>query len=189
MSDTLLGLAVLLRTLEPLANGLVDLDVVARARLNALAGKRLRLLPTAPDAAQTSAGTPASVTLAFATDRFTLHAGDASPVDLELTGSPRALLHALRCGRTDDAAFTVGAIGDAALLTAIAAMLRELSPDLLAPLRAFVGADAGSALHTGGALARALATRLAASAGPLLDSSAAVLRDLTAALRRRRSGD
>ena len=183
MSDALLAMSVLLRALEPLANGLVNLDVVARARLHALAGKRLRLCPG------TAAESASSVTLAFGAERLTLRAGDTLAVDLELSGSPRALLHALRSGRTDDGRFAVGAIGDVALLDAVAAILRELSPDLLAPLRAAVGADAGSALHTGGALAREAGRRLAAGARPLLADSAKVLRDISAMLRRRRSGD
>ena len=187
MSDALLGMSALLHALEPLANGLLDLDVVARARLNALAGKRLRLCPGT--GAVDPAATSASITLAFGTDRFTLHAGDTQPVDLELSGPARALLHALRTGRADDEAFGVRAGGDTELLTAITATLRELSPDLLAPLRSIVGADATSALHTGGALALEVLRRAAAGAGPLLGSSATFLRDIGAMLRRRRSGD
>ena len=189
MSDALLGLSLLLRALEPLANGVVDLDVVARARLNALAGKRLRLHPLAPFTHNQPSSATASVTLAFAAQRFTLHAGDTSPVDLALTGTPLALLHALRNGRFDDAKFIVTADGDVTLLTNIADLLRELSPDLLAPLRAAVGNDVASALHTGGALAREAAKRMATSASPLLASGVTMLRDIGTQLRRRRSGD
>ena len=208
MSDALLGIAALLRGLEPLTNGVVDLDPVARARINALAGKRLRLCPAAPQT--TAAGTAAAgaVTFAFGAGRFTLHAGDTLPVDLELTGSPRALWHALRTGRAGlnadgdadrnaealadgpagDPTFDIRAEGDLSLLTALAAILRDLSPDLLAPLRAIVGPDAGSALHTGAVLTREVARRVAASVGPLLGGSTALLRDIAAILRRRGPG-
>ena len=195
MSDALLGMAVLLRALEPIANGVLDLDVIARARLNALAGKRLRLIASSPFAGERTAAESvvttgaAAITLAFARDRFTLHAGDTQPVDLEMRGTPRALLRALRSGETGNPGFTVQSAGDIELLESFSAALRGLSPDLLAPLRAIVGADATSALHTAGAVAQEVIKRAAATAGPLLDTVGSTLRDIGAVLRRRRSGD
>ena len=212
MSDALLGIAALLRGLEPLANGVVDLDPVARARINALAGKRLRLCPVAPQTAAAGTAAAGAVTFAFGAGRFTLHAGDTLPVDLELTGSPRALWHALRTGRAGlnadgnaganadrnaealadgpagDPTFDIRAEGDLSRLTTLAAILRDLSPDLLAPLRAIVGPAAGSALHTGAVLTREVARRVAASVGPLLGGSIVLLRDIAAILRRRGPG-
>lgn len=195
MSNALLGMAVLLRALEPIANGVLDLDVIARARLSALARKRLRLIVESPFGADRSAADrgdasgATAITLAFGQDRFTLHAGDTQPVDLEMRGTPRALLHALRSGDTGTEGFAVQAEGNLELLATFSAALRDLSPDLLAPLRAAVGADATSALHTAGAVAQEIAKRAAATAGPLLDSAASALRDIGAVLRRRRPGD
>ena len=138
-----------------------------------------------------------------------MHAGDDLPVDLELRGNPLALLRALRNGDIEPAEHgrdPVVCTGDVHLLADVASVLRDLSPDLLAPLRDIAGNDIASALHTGGALARAAAQQLigqlnaqlkgrlngeprdpARSLGP--ENLSTLLQNIGAALRKIRPGE
>jgi ubiquinone biosynthesis protein UbiJ len=116
MSDYLIG------ALERLANAQLEQSTAARRQVAALAGRRLGIVLAGPDV---------EVVVTAAAERLSLCRGPAAAADVVITGTPIALLEALRNGKSGLIGRTeIAVTGDTHVLESFGELLNHLQPDI-----------------------------------------------------------
>lgn len=151
--------------LAAFANALLTLDPLARSRLARLDGRSIALRPDPP---------VEPVVIRFVGSRIVVEHDENERPSAIVSGNATAMLAALARGRFDGG---LAIEGDEDTIAEFAGALREVSPDLVAPLERLVGRDAASQLagflELGFETARRVLTDLGAEASKVARQGAA----------------